>query len=80
MHKSFMWHRHSCLCTRTNQGLPPCSDSRSFAFIRGKLFLICAHLRKSAANNHFPFHTGFRFSIHAAIPSFTSSVRINSSR
>jgi hypothetical protein len=31
---------------------------------------ICANLRQ----NYLPSHSGFRFSIHAAIPSFTSSV------
>src|SRR5207302_1562669 len=41
--------------------------------------LICVHLR-NRRRIHLPFHTGFLFSIHAAIPSFTSSVCISSSR
>jgi hypothetical protein len=32
------------------------------------------------SESYFPFHTGFRFSIHAAIPSCASSVCISSSR
>src|SRR4029077_8235104 len=41
----------------------PILDPRLSAEIRGK--------------GYFPFHTGFRFSIHAATPSFTSSVCIS---